>query len=433
VNAHHRLDTTDDPRHGPLAGVRVIEWAHAHMGPAGGMFLADMGADVVHVERPEGDMMRRTAGTWGVSHVLPHDRNAIFEDLSRNKRSVALDLRKPAGGRIMHELARQADVFLTNMRPAAIAKHQLDYETLARLNPRLIYCGATSFGERGPERDSPGLEMMGMARSGMLFGSSVRGQPPQHPTVGTSDRLGGIGIAMGIIAALFARERTGEGQAVYTSQLGWGINLQTVAVHIGANTGQNHRPVPRDDANDPLYNWYRCKDGTWTALGMIIYGEHFWPLVCEALGLAEIVRDERFATPQARETNRRELIALLDEAFAQITYPEWERAVREHDLIATRVNELTDLAADEQILANEYIKRQEHPVLGPWSWVTTPLRFTKTPVSIRSPAPDIGQHTDEVLREYLGTPRDELERLHADGVIGRAETRPAGVSQRPLS
>jgi CoA:oxalate CoA-transferase len=417
ATSRERLDTTQEPHPGPLAGVRVIEWAHAHMGPAGGMFLGDMGADVVHVERPDGDIMRRTVGTWGVSHMLPHGRNAIFEDLSRNKRSLALDLSKPAGGRIMHGLVKHADVFLTNMRPAATVKHRLDYETLSQLNPRLIYCGATSFGERGPERDSPGLEMMGMARSGMLFGSSVRGQPPQHPTVGTSDRLGGIGIALGVISALYARERTGDGQAVYTSQLGWGVNLQTVAVHIGANTGQNHRPVPREEANDPLYNWYQCKDGTWTALGMIIYGERFWPIVCDVLGLKEIVDDARFATTEAREANRRELIAIFDEAFARITYPEWERAVHENDLIATRVNELTDLATDEQILANEYIQRQEHPVLGPWNWVTTPLRFTKTPVSIRTPAPEIGEHTDDVLRDYLGTSPEELERLRADGVI----------------
>lgn len=397
--------------------MRVIEWAHAHMGPAGGMFLGDMGADVVHVETLEGDLMRRTAGTWGVSHELPEGRNAIFEDLSRNKRSLAIDLRRPAARTIMHDLVREADVFLTNMRPRAAAKHELDYETLAELNPRLVYCGATSFGERGPEKDSPGLEMMGMARSGMMFGSSVQGQPPMHPTVGTSDRLGGIGIAMGILAALYARERTGEGQAVYTSQLGWGINLQTVAVHIGANTGQDHRPVPREESNDPLYNWYRCRDGRWVALGMVIYGERFWPQVCDVLGLADLVDDPRFATRAAREANRRVLIAIFDEAFARIDYADFDAAAHERGLIATRVNELTELADDEQVLANEYIVESEHPVLGPWKWVTTPLRFTRTPVSIRTPAPEVGEHTDEVLRDYLGMDDEGLTRLREDGVI----------------
>jgi crotonobetainyl-CoA:carnitine CoA-transferase CaiB-like acyl-CoA transferase len=402
---------------GPLAGVRVIEWAHAHMGPAGGMFLGDMGADVVHVEVPEGDMMRRTAGTWGISQMLPSGRNAIFEDLSRNKRSLAIDLTKPAARDIMHALVGHADVFLTNMRPAATRKHALDYDTLSQLNPRLVYCGATSFGERGPEKDSPGLEMMGLARSGMMFGSSVRGQPPVYPTVGTSDRLGGIGIALGIVTALFARERTGEGQAIYTSQLGWGINLQTVGVHIAANTGQNNRPVPREEANDPLYNWYQCQDGTWTALGMIIHGERFWPRVCEVLGMPELIDDPRFATPENREENRCELVAIFDRAFARIDYRDWETTARANGFIATRVNELTDLATDEQVLANEYIKPQEHPVLGPWNWVTTPLRFTRTPVSIRTPAPEVGEHTDEVLREYLGMTDEQVARLRADGVV----------------
>src|SRR6266536_2597988 len=164
---------------GPLAGMRVIEWAHAHMGPAGGTFLGDMGADVIHVETPgAGDMMRHHEGTWGVRQILPDGRNAIFEDLSRNKRSLAVDLKKPEGRRIVHELVRDADVFLTNMRPAAVEKLELDYETLAKLNPRLVYCAGTSFGERGPDKDSPGLEMMGLARSGMLFGSALQGEPP---------------------------------------------------------------------------------------------------------------------------------------------------------------------------------------------------------------------------------------------------------------
>jgi crotonobetainyl-CoA:carnitine CoA-transferase CaiB-like acyl-CoA transferase len=404
---------------GPLAGMRVIEWAHAHMGPAGGTFLGDMGADVIHIEAPgAGDMMRYHEGTWGVRQILPDGRSAIFEDLSRNKRSVAVDLNQPEGKRIVHELVRSADVFLTNMRPAAVAKHGLDYETLAELNPRLVYCGGTSFGERGPDKDSPGLEMMGLARSGMLFGSSIKGDPPAYPTVGISDRLGGIGIAMGILAALVHRERTGDGQAVYTSQLGWGVNIQTVAVHIAANTGQVQRPVPRDDVNDPLYNWYRCRDGTWTALGMIIYGDRFWPEICEVLGLGELAQDPRFTTVAARDDNHRELIAILDEAFARIDYADWERATRERGFIATRVNELTDVANDEQILANEYIKEQEHPTLGPWKWVTTPLRFTRTPVSIRTPAPAIGEHTDAVLEDILGYTPDRVALLRADGVVG---------------
>jgi crotonobetainyl-CoA:carnitine CoA-transferase CaiB-like acyl-CoA transferase len=382
------------------------------------MFLGDMGADVIHIEpRVSGDMMRHFVGTWGVSHVLPGGRNAIFEDLSRNKRSVTIDLAKPAGRELLHELVKGADVFLTNMRPAAVKKLDMNYETLSILNPRLVYCGATSYGERGPEKDSPGLELMGLARSGMLFGSSVHGQPPAHPTVGTSDRLGGIGVAMGILAALFARERTGEGQAVYTSQLGWGINLQTVAVHIAANTGQDQRPVAREEANDPLYNWYRCKDGAWTALGMVIYGQRFWPVLCRALGYPDLADNPLFATASKREENRRELITILDGVFSKLTFAEWDQLAHDYGFIATRVNQLTDLADDEQILANEYIKVQEHPALGKWRWVTTPLRFTKTPVSIRTPAPEIGQHTDEVLREVLGYPPERIERLHADEVI----------------
>ena len=177
--------------------------------------------------------------------------------------------------------------------------------------------------------------------------------------------------------------------------------------------------MPRDDANDPLYNWYQCKDGTWTALGMIIYGERFWPVVCEVLGLTEIVDDARFASTEAREANRRELIAIFDEAFARITYPGMG-ARRTRARLDRHPRERADRPGRDRpakTLANEYIQRQEHPVLGPWNWVTTPLRFTKTPVSIRTPAPEIGEHTDDVLSDYLGTSPEELKQLRADGVI----------------
>jgi crotonobetainyl-CoA:carnitine CoA-transferase CaiB-like acyl-CoA transferase len=176
----------------------------------------------------------------------------------------------------------------------------------------------------------------------------------RYPTVGANDRLGSIGMAMGILAALVARERTGVGQHIHTSLLGWMLNLQAVGASIAANTGQDPRPTRREDANDPMYNFYRCRDGVWVALGMVIHKDKFWPQVCQALGDTELANDPRFATVELREQNRQELVKILDGLFGAIDYPEWERQATENDFISTRVNALTDLAQDPQVKANGY-------------------------------------------------------------------------------
>jgi crotonobetainyl-CoA:carnitine CoA-transferase CaiB-like acyl-CoA transferase len=388
------------PADGPMAGVRVVEWAHAHMGPGAGMFLADMGADVIHVEqRTVGNSMRRFATLWGHTFLLEHERNTFTEDLLRNKRSLSLDLNQPEARDVVLRLVDDADVFLTNFRPAAARKHDLDHETLAARNPRLIYARGTAYGEKGPEKDSPGLEMMGLARGGLMLGSAPEGAEPVYPTMGLNDRLGSIGVLVAILAALYSREKTGEGQMVGTSLLGWTLSLQAVAISYAANVGKDLRPLERSDQHDPLYNVYELRDGTWIALGMVIHPERFWPRLCRALELEELIDDPRFASLEARTENHRALIEVFDAAFAQLGWEEWEERTRREEMIACRVNGLPDLIDDEQVEANEYMVKRQHPDLGEFWYVPTPIDFEKTPVSIRSEAPHLGQHTDEILAE----------------------------------
>lgn len=402
---------------GPLSGVRVVEWAHVHLGPGAGMFLSDMGADVVHVESRDGDMMRRYPTLWGNRFLLDQGRNTFTEDLLRNKRSLTVDLGHEEGKEILYALSDRADVFVTNFRPAAVAKHGMDYATLSARNPRLIYAHGTSYGMIGPDKDSPGLEMMGLARGGMMLGSAFAGGDPVYPTMGLNDRIGAIGLLVGILSALYSRERTGAGQLVHTSLLGWMVNLQAVAIACAANTGQDPRPLPRLDQEDPLYNVYLLGDGTWIALGMTIHPERNWPRTCRALGLPELVDDPRFVDVDARATHHRELIDMFDEAFARLTYPEWESRVREHELISCRVNALTDLADDEQIVANGYMVKLPHPDLGEWWHVPTPVHFDKTPVGVRSVAPHVGEHTDAILAEDLGYSRAAIDDLRKREVV----------------
>ena len=402
---------------GPLEGLRVVEWAHAHLGPGAGMFLADMGAEVVHVEsRGQGDLMRRFATLWGHNFLLDHGRNTFTEDLLRNKQSLAVDLNKDEGRQIVYRLITQADIFITNFRPAAVAKQGMGYETLRELNSRLIYAHGTSYGSTGPAKDSPGLEMMGLAEGGLMLGSATPGGEPVYPSVGLNDRLGAIGLLVAILSALVARDRTGEGQMVHTSLLGWTVNLQAVGISYAANVGKDPRPLERRDQNDPMYNVYELGDGTWIALGMCIHPDRYWPLLCEALERPDLLEDPRFANSAERDTHHRELIGIFDEIFGSLTYEDWQQRVARYNLIACRVNSLTDLHEDEQILANNYMVKLPHPDLGEWWYSPTPIEFEKTPVSIRSAAPHLGQHTDQILAS-LGFSDDDIGGLRAREVV----------------
>ena len=354
------------------------------------MFLSDMGADVIHVETPAGDAMRHYRTLWGAEFLLDHDRNTFTEDILRNKQSLTVDLRHEEGREIVRRLADDADVFITNYRPQAAVKNGLDHETLLARNPRLVYAHGTSYGLVGPDKDAPGLEMMGLAKGGIMLGSAVEGGEPVYPTMGLNDRLGAIGLLVAILSALVARERTGEGQLVETSLLGWAVNLQSVAISYTANTGKDLRPLPRLEQDDPNYNVYQLKDGSWTALGMTIHPDKYWPILCDALGLPDLVDDPRFVTQDARRENYRELIDIYDGVFGTLTWDEWEERIRTYELIACRVNALTDLHEDEQVLANELPRQSPHPDLGTWWYVPTPIHYSKTPVSIRSAAPAVG-------------------------------------------
>jgi crotonobetainyl-CoA:carnitine CoA-transferase CaiB-like acyl-CoA transferase len=258
--------------------------------------------------------------------------------------------------------------------------------------------------------------MMGLARGGLLLGSAIPGQEPVYPSMGLNDRLGAIGLLVAILSALVARGRTGEGQLVQTSLLGWTINVQASAISCAANTGQQVRPLPRREQDDPNYNFYELGDGTWIALGMTVHPEKYWPLICRALGRPELIEDPRFLDQETRRQHFRDLIDIYDEAFAQLNWPEWEAKIREYELISCKVSLLTDLAADEQILANGYMEKLPHPELGEWWYVPTPVQYEKTPVSIRSEAPHIGQHTDEILGG-LGYTREQIAVLRERAVV----------------
>ena len=417
------MDAVDGARPGPLSGIKVIDWTIWQFGPVAGMMLGDLGADVIKVEALSGEPGRALFTVSGIDRSLPGGRNSYFEANHRNKRAVAVDLKTPEGVEVVLRLAAGADVFLQNFRRGVAERLGLGYEDLRAINPRLIYGSGSGYGPLGPEADKPALDTVGQARSGLMYATGPEGSEP-YPVQGViSDQIGGIMLSWGVLAALFARERTGVGQRVDASHLGSSIWLQGLSVTMGMLTA--HKPASevnltvkpgRTGAYNPISNFYRCKDGRWLMLANL-EADRYWASFAEALGLGHLAADPRFIDTEARAANNEELIRILDETFAERTYDEWDEVLSANpDNIFAPVQRLMELWDDPQVRANDYIVEVDHPALGPVKVANHPIRYGETPASIRSLAPEIGQHTEEVLLEH-GYGWEDIARLQDAGAI----------------
>lgn len=399
-----------------LEGIRVVEWTVFHVGPSAGVKLAEMGAEVIKLEEPgQGDQSRGTLRLYGVPMQLPSGRNWFFEFLNYGKKSVTLNLKNERGREAAYRLIEKSDVFFTNFRREATARLGLDYPTLRRLNPRLVYASSSCMGNQGPFGNSPGLEAIAQARSGMMWVTGEGDQTPQMIHSSVCDQTGSLMLTLGILAALLARERLGIGQEVTTSQLSGAMLLQIFNVMGRVLSGQEIKRPRRSGARDPLYNYYQCQDGRWMMFG--IFQERYWAPFCRAIGHPEWIEDTRFADMEKREQNCQELIRLLDQVFASRPYAEWEKRLKEEDLLFSVVNTTSDLLEDAQVQANDYLPVVEHPVLGPSRWLLTPIKLSETPVAFHGPAPELGQHTEEVLLDVCGYSWEEVGQLREAGAI----------------
>ncbi|MDP6347939.1 MAG: CoA transferase [Dehalococcoidia bacterium] len=399
-----------------LEGIRVIDWTVFHVGPSTGVKLGEMGAEVIKIEEPGvGELSRGVESLYGVPTEISSGRNWFFEFLNYNKKGMTIDVKTEKGREIMYRLVEKSDVFITNYRHHAVARLGMDYDTLKRYNSRLIYASSSCLGTEGPDGSSPGLEVIAQARSGLMNVPGEEGMPPQMLHSSVCDQTGSLMLTMGVLGALLARERLGIGQEVTTSQLGGAMLLECFNVMCQLLAG---KPIPREvraDAKNPLYNYYRCRDERWIVLGML--QDRYWAPFCHALERLDLTEDPRFDTPAHREQYCRELIAILDEAFATRESKEWEGSLREHDLLFGVVNDVQQTLADPQVVANQIITQVEHPVLGQTPWQILPINFSRTPVSFSLPAPELGQHTEEVLTEVCGYTWEEAAQLRDDGII----------------
>ncbi len=400
---------------GPLEGIKVVELGFFVAGPAAAAVLGDWGADVVKVESPAGgDPIRALKALGLVPFELPI--NPALELDNRNKRSITVDIQTPDGREVVLRLVRQADVFVSNLRAAALARAGLSYADLAKENPRLVYAGLSGYGNRGPDRDRAAFDYAAFwSRSGAMASLGEPGGPPptQRPAMG--DHPAGLSLAGAVAAALYSREKTGKGQELHLSLFQSGLWMMASDIEICLITGAGYEPTGRAVPN-PLWNHYRAKDGKWFHLVML-QADRFWPRFCPAIGRPDLATDERYGNVVDRARRAPELIALFDGIFATKTRDEWAVIFDANDFIWAPVVAIKDVVDDPQARALGAFEAIEHRSGQTIELVRSPIEFSDTPPSIRRGAPELGEHTEEILLE-LGYSWDEIGSLRERKVLG---------------
>ena len=393
-----------------LDDITVLDLSHALAGPFASTLLADFGARVIKVEPPgSGDIAR----AWGPPFY--GSEPAYFVNLQRNKQSVAIDLKHAEGPELFLRLMERADVVLENYRVGTLEKLGIDYARARARHPGIIYCSVSGFGQTGPYRDRAALDLIVQAESGML---SVTGEPGGRGVrcgVSIADMTAGLYAAFGILTALHARENTGRGQAIDVSML----EGQLALLHgmIGAYLADGIVPEPMGTAYKALLPYQTFRTRT-RDLALAVGSDKLWRIFCPLLGLDDMLDDPRYATNAARGANRASLIARLEEVFLTKTYEEWEALLLPAGVPMGAINTIDAVVEHPQVKARGMLVECEHPIAGKVRIVGPPVRLSETPGAIREPAPLLGQHTDQVLRERLGLGDDEIARLRRAGAIG---------------
>lgn len=385
---------------GPLEGVKVVELGVWVAGPAAGGILADWGADVVKIEPPGGDPARIFGRMLGIDPQDRHHVSPPFQMDNRGKRGIVLDLATPQGKAHARDLIADADVFLTNIRTGALRRIGLDFEAVAATNPRLVYGLITGYGAEGPDADRPAYDVAAFwARAGLAHLLTRPGQAPPFQRGGMGDHMAGMTLAGAICAALVARTRTGAGQLVSTSLYRQGAYTVSFDLNTFLITGHAIAIGQRETMANPCMNNYTAGDGRRFWL-VGLQGERHWPALCAAVGRPDWTADERFATGRSRAVNAVELISELDVIFAQKSLDEWAHIFSAHpDLFWSPINSMEDVLGDEQFHAAGGIVYVPDADGGAVPMVATPADFHGTPTEIRSSAPELGEHTEEVLAE----------------------------------
>ena len=404
---------------GALSHLRVLDLSRVLAGPWAGQILGDLGAEVIKIERPKsGDDTR----SWGPPYLQGADGNAdlsaYFLPANRNKQSLAVDIAHPEGQELIRKLVAESDVILENFKVGGLKRYGLDYDSLKQINPKLIYCSITGFGQDGPYANRPGYDFLIQAMGGLM---SITGQPDGEPGAGPmkvgvalTDIMTGLYATIGVLAALSHRDRTGEGQYVEAALLDVQVACLANQAMNYLTTGQAPGRMGNAHPNIVPYQDFPTADGN---MVLTVGNDEQFARLCDVLGHPEWASDERFATNRARVANRKELIPRLRQATVMRSTQEWVQVLERSGVPCGPVNTLDQVFEDPQVLARGMKQSVQHPSLGDVPTVGNPIRLKLTPVSYRTAPPLLGEQSKQVLEKIAGLSPGEIASLRERGVI----------------
>lgn len=392
----------------PLEDVTVLDLSHALAGPYCSTMLGDYGAKVIKIEPPSGDIAR----AWGVP-MTEHD-TSYFVSLHRNKKGISIDLKAPRGRELFFEMLKKADVVLENYRTGTLTKLGIDYEAAKKHNPGIVYCSVSGFGQDGPYRDRAALDLILQAESGMI---SVTGEPGSTGVrcgVSIADLTAGMNATLGILMALRVKDKTGEGQSIDVSMMEGQMSL--LGIMIGNYLADGMLPQPMGTAYSALlpYQTFHTKSKD---IALAVGSEKLWKIFCPVIGHPELATDPRYRTNVDRIANADSLIATLQKILLERTYEEWEALMLKNGIPVGAINNIDQLVNHPQVKARGSLVEMDHPRAGKVTIVGVPMRLSKTPGTIRTPAPKLGEHTVEVMREFMGMSDSRIDELRKAGVL----------------
>lgn len=402
----------------PLEGVKLLEFAAFINGAGAGYMLGDLGAEVIKIEEPvKGDPSRGATQLWDRQMFVENGLNLAFEAINRNKKSITLNLKKEKGKTILHKLVKNADVFYTNYASSVRKRLGLSYEDLCVYNPNIVYVVASGYGPEGEDSDKRAFDVLLQARSGLMYACGDRdSEEPYEIIGGVMDQTAATMTAYAILVGLISRDRHGIGQEINVSMLGTGIHMQALNVMTTLWRGRQMARHSRKRVRNPLTNHYQCSDGKWLALSEPQY-DRFWENICEVFEIEEELINKYFATPEKRRDNYTILIEILEKLINSKPRNYWigflkNKAKFGYDV----VNDMNEVVNDPQVLANEYVTTMNHDVMGKVKVAGSPISFSKMIAGPQRKAPELGEHTEEILLE-IGYTWEDIESLQNGEVI----------------
>ncbi len=387
---------------GPLSGIRVLDFSRAISGPYGSMILGDLGAEIIKIETPEGDLSRVSAGP---THK---GENFYYLAFNRNKKDIVLDLLTKSGKEAFYDLVKISDIVCNNFRTGSMERLGADYDTLRKINPRVIYCTITGYGPSGPSSDRPAWDVAILAASGII---SVTGEPdgrPVRPGVPIADEAGALFSVIGILAALAERQRTGKGQKIDISLMDACISLLCYPLSYYFTTGIVPKPISNSGHLILVpYGVYKTKKG-YIALGVC------WPRITRAIGAEWLAEDPRFKDLQARQEHRDELNAIIEEHLVKAEADDWMEIFKVEDITAAKVATLDEVVVDPQVLHQKMILNMEHPLGGEIKLAGNPIKIEGISEEEFTPPPTLNQHQHQILSELLGYSDEKIRRLREE-------------------